>query len=410
MALIEMDRAVLVERMRAYFDPAFSDEAVGRLHPALMMTGNEIDGPRARKALLGQASFSSRRIVRYPWKPLDTRFCYLDNIGPLFSRPSPELIEAAILPAQWFFITRDDSDTPDEGPPSFGSPIICDYDLLRGHARFFPAVLPTTAHAKEDGTTLQASFDYTTTANEKPNLSEAALAWTTSLGLPPDAETSRLVWRHALAVTYSPAYLAENTDGLRLGWPRIPLPDDAALLRASAALGTRLAALLDTEAEVPGVTAGEIAPALAPIAVPATAPGAARDWALRGWGAKDKRGAVMPGQGRSTARPYSTAEAATAAQAACLGTQTLDIGMNGASFWRNIPEAVWEARIGGYQVLKKWLSYRDHSILGRELTAAEVAHVQGAARRLAAIKLLGPELDASYRACAAAHTPLPAGT
>jgi hypothetical protein len=135
----------------------------------------------------------------------------------------------------------------------------------------------------------------------------------------------------------------------------------------------------------------------------------ARDWALRGWGAKDKRGAVMPGQGRATTRSYAADGAATAAQAALLGATTRDIGMNAASLWKNIPEAVWEARIGGYQVLKKWLSYRDHSILGRELTAAEVAHVQASARRLAAILLMGPELDASYRACAAAHTPLSGG-
>jgi hypothetical protein len=82
--------------------------------------------------------------------------------------------------------------------------------------------------------------------------------------------------------------------------------------------------------------------------------------------------------------------------------------MSQMSFWRNIPEAVWEVHIGGYQVLKKWLSYRDTSILDRPLDGAEVAHIQATARRLAALLLLGPELDASFRACAAAHAPLPA--
>jgi hypothetical protein len=62
-----------------------------------------------------------------------------------------------------------------------------------------------------------------------------------------------------------------------------------------------------------------------------------------------------------------------------------------------------ECRIGGYQVLKKWLSYRDHSITGRPLAAEEVGHLQQTARRIAAILLLGSDLDSSYRACAAEH-------
>ena len=68
-----------------------------------------------------------------------------------------------------------------------------------------------------------------------------------------------------------------------------------------------------------------------------------------------------------------------------------------------MPETVWECRIGGYQVLKKWLSYRDHSIVGRPLSSDEVAHFQQTARRIAAILMLGPALDASYRDCVVAH-------
>jgi hypothetical protein len=42
------------------------------------------------------------------------------------------------------------------------------------------------------------------------------------------------------------------------------------------------------------------------------------------------------------------------------------------------------------------------------LTAEEVGHFRQSARRIAAILLLGTELDGSYRACAAAYR-LPAG-
>ena len=45
-------------------------------------------------------------------------------------------------------------------------------------------------------------------------------------------------------------------------------PDNADLLRASAALGARVAALLDPDTPVPAVTTGTLHPALATIAAP----------------------------------------------------------------------------------------------------------------------------------------------
>jgi hypothetical protein len=46
---------------------------------------------------------------------------------------------------------------------------------------------------------------------------------------------------------------------------------------------------------------------------------------------------------------------------------------------------VWEYTIGGYQVIKKWLSYRESELLGRALTLAEANEVRDTARRLTAI-------------------------
>jgi hypothetical protein len=62
---------------------------------------------------------------------------------------------------------------------------------------------------------------------------------------------------------------------------------------------------------------------------------------------------------------------------------------------------VWRHGVGGYQVLKKWLSYREHALLGRPLHDTEIAHLRDTARRLAALLLLEPELDANYRAVVA---------
>jgi hypothetical protein len=62
---------------------------------------------------------------------------------------------------------------------------------------------------------------------------------------------------------------------------------------------------------------------------------------------------------------------------------------------------VWGFTIGGYQVIKKWLSYREQRVLGRAMTMAEIMEVTATARRLAALVLLQAQLDANYQAAAA---------
>jgi hypothetical protein len=61
---------------------------------------------------------------------------------------------------------------------------------------------------------------------------------------------------------------------------------------------------------------------------------------------------------------------------------------------------LWDYTISGYAVIKKWLSYREKELLGRSLSVDEARYVTETARRLAAVMLLGPQLDESYRAAA----------
>jgi hypothetical protein len=58
---------------------------------------------------------------------------------------------------------------------------------------------------------------------------------------------------------------------------------------------------------------------------------------------------------------------------------------------------VWEYTIGGYQVIKKWLSYREKELLGRGLAPEEVRYVTEMARRLAALIALQPSSDENYQ-------------
>ena len=183
-----------------------------------------------------------------------------------------------------------------------------------------------------------------------------------------------------------------------MGWPRIPLPgwpdgnasEAAETLARSAARGRELAALLDPETPVPGVATGTLRPESAIIAVPATVDGrnmAGDDFSLTaGWGHFGTGDAVMPGQGRVVERAYTPEERAALGDALHpLGETTFDIYLNGNAFWRNVPAAVWRYKLGGYQVLKKWLSYRERAVLGRALVPEEVGYFAEVARRIGAI-------------------------
>ena len=89
-----------------------------------------------------------------------------------------------------------------------------------------------------------------------------------------------------------------------------------------------------------------------------------------------------------------------------LGSATHDVFLNESACWQNVPEKVWDYTIGGYQVIKKWLSYREFELLGRALTPDEAREVTHMARRIAALILLQPELDKNYQAVKAATIPL----
>jgi len=117
-----------------------------------------------------------------------------------------------------------------------------------------------------------------------------------------------------------------------------------------------------------------------------------------GWGHAGKDGVTMPGKGRLIGRDYAAEE-----RDMMLGDRTCDVYLNDVAYWKNIPLRVWEYTIGGYQVIKKWLSYREEKLLGRAMTKDEVRWVQEMARRIAAILLMEPALDENYRAVKA-HT------
>jgi len=230
------------------------------------------------------------------------------------------------------------------------------------------------------------------------NLSPAARSYLAILGLKTpdsDADTAALLWMHALAMGYSPAYMIENADGIRQDWPRVPLPSSKDALLASAELGRQVTELLDTETPVEGVTVGKLRAELKSIAVLSSSSNLSL---TAGWGHAGKGGVTMPGKGKLVTRNYSAGEEPAPESLPQLGSSTCDVYLNDAACWKNIPAAVWNYTIGGYQVLKKWLSYRELELLGRPLTGDEAREVTHNARRIAALLLLQPTLDRNYAA------------
>jgi hypothetical protein len=231
------------------------------------------------------------------------------------------------------------------------------------------------------------------------NLTENALKYVKTIG---NLEDTPNLFHHAIAMLHAPQYAQQNSDALRQDWPRIPLPATRKILLASAELGRKIAALLNSEMPVDTVTTGKLTPAMKLIGVPAKTGGgqlAEPDREVTAhWGITGKGGITMPSTGKVKARQFTEDEKTALGEIGVqlLGPDTLDVYLNDKAYWKNIPRRVWEYHLGGYQVIKKWLSYREQSILSRGLTVDEVAHVRDTARRISALLLLGPELDANY--------------
>ena len=423
-ALIDIDRAALEKRMRLYYDPAVDWEALRALGTGLTEDAAGFEAKKVRPKVQAAEQYQPSRVRRYALRPFDTRWCYYSDVSPLWNRSRPTLW-AQCWEGNQFLLTRFKAASDKEGIPYFYTMNLSDDHFLAPDAIAIPLRLKSTGRVGPQAPMLDLSglaVDHAPTAN----LSPATRAYLTGLGITgPDAEAVEmegrsverpyeLIWMHALSIGYCPAYLAENADGIRQDWPRIPLPASLEALLASAALGRQVAALLDTEAPLPGVTTGAIREELRPIAVISHAGGGnlnpdAGDLALTaGWGHAGKEGVTMPGKGKVLERPATPAEYgspqpdALKGEAATGGAMTLDVYLNDVAYWRNIPPRVWEYTIGGYQVIKKWLSYRELALLGRSLTLDEVREVTHMARRIAALVLLEPALDANYQVVKAA--------
>ena len=374
--LIDTDLDRLKARIGDYFDPALRHEEIARRYPTAMKDTRRFDARAVRDALLSRGGPNEEGFVRHAYRPFDNRYLYWEAETKLLREKRPHYPPHVFKENLWVSSAQHLRRGAEEPQACFVQHLASRHLIERG-TNMFPAWL------RDDGEGV----------GRRPNLTATARRYLERLGLGIED-----LFHHVLATLHDPAYRATNAGALRMEWPRIPLPGwpdgeaegAADTLARSAARGRELAALLDPETPVPGVTTGDLRPEVAVVAVPATTDGrnmAGDDFALAaGWGHIGAGGAVMPGQGRIVERAYTPEEcAALGAALPALGKTTFDVYLNERAFWRNVPAAVWRYRLGGYQVLKKWLSYRERGILGCELSPEEVQHFTDTARRIAAI-------------------------
>ncbi len=390
--LFEMSADVLPARIAAYLDPHRTWDEVK--HEIGGLAEDAADYPaRATREKFVKAgeSFDPAAIRRYAFMPFDNRWCYWSAARPLWNRARPDLA-AQFWEGNRALVLRTAARRPDEGWPVFAVSVLPDHHILDPNVvtipfRWCAAVLGKNA----------------TTAN----LSERARSYLNQLGIV-DVDTredaATLLWYHVLSVSYSPEWLTDNGEAIRTDFPRIPMPSSRAALERSAILGRRVADLLDPEISVGGVTVGNLRHDLRPFGDLKRQDGQPLD-STRGdlgvaarWGARQRGSIVMPGPGRITraSKPNFGAHG--------LGPGALGVWLNADVCLEGVPETVWDFTIGGYQVIKKWLSYREKAVLGRDITLDEARHLINMVRRIVAVLLLSPELDAAYREARDNHT------
>ena len=374
----DLDR--LKVRIADYFNEHLSHEEIARRYPRVMQDTGGFDARATRETLFMRGGPNQSGFIRYAYRPFDNRWLYWEVDSGLLDRPRPDYKPHLFIGNMWLVAQN------------------------RSSQEWFPA--PAISHIASMGLTDFSANCFPTWLREeelnvantgrRPNLSEAAQGYLKRIG----ASVEDL-FHHTLSTLHDPAYREANAGALRMEWPRIPLPGwpsggaevAAKTLAESAERGRELACLLDIDAAVPGVTQAPLQQEMAVIGVPSTTAGdqmMSDDFAVTaGWGHYGAgRGRDARSGAHSRAGVYRRERTDLGDALPVLGEKAFDVYLNERAFWRCIPAAVWNYKLGGYQVLKKWLSYRERDILKRPLNPEEVQHFTDTARRIAGVLML----------------------
>ena len=346
--LIDVDQDKLRSRIADYFDSDLSHEDIGRRYSAAMKSTRRTDARKVRDILLARGEPNEYAFARLSYRPFDDRWLYWEQETKLLDEKRPEYRAHVFAGNLWLSAAQQLRKGVTE-PQAYFTTLPGSHHLIERGSNMFPLYLRDDQFGEEVNGVKRTA-----------NLSEIAHQYIESHDATPED-----LFHHVLATLHDPAYRQANAGGLRMGWPRIPLPDNASELAKSADRGRLLARLLDTESDVTELLDTSIA---VPTKTDGTQMQPADFNVSASWGHFGQNRAVMPGSGKVVRRG-----------------DVVDVYLNEVTYWADVPSAVWEYRLGGYQVLKKWLSYREHKVLGRGLRVGEVSWFSEAARRIAVV-------------------------
>lgn len=382
--LISTDENALSRKMKSYFDRTISHDKIEENYPGITNNLGYKDLKTVRSAILKTGEFESNKVRSYAYRPFDNRYIYLHHGDALLNRSRPDydaqldVNTVQICLAQTMrrgydapYFTRLPIDLHLSDPDADAFPLrlrfkhfasdehyeylpnIADFydDLARaGVLKVATPKAGSTCEPMPKPASVLARYGAVRDEKGQPN----ALAW----------ELAEQVFYHTLAVLSAPAYRAEHAEYLAEDWPRVPMPESREVLAKSAAVGRKVAALLDPQA-TPDLPRG-----VGKLVKPGTDTEAQES---------DLQIGPKPryNEGREVYVLSDSLELA------------------------HVPKAVWEYTLGGYPVLKNWVEYRKGSLEGKtvkggKLTLDDADWLEGIVRRIQGLLDLGSELDAVY--------------
>jgi predicted helicase len=182
------------------------------------------------------------------------------------------------------------------------------------------------------------------------------------------------IFYYIYAILYSPGYRARYAEFLKRDFPRVPLTSDRSLFVTLAKLGERLVNLHLMNADTAEISRFPVAGSneVVKVEFKLAAQGELDDSPSQPKAAQPQ---PSPTRGRGSVNTPPTRLNSDVLSGEIRGR----VYINAQQYFDDVPKAVWEYHIGGYQVCQKWLKDRK----GRQLSYDDIKHYHGIVAALA---------------------------
>ncbi len=347
---IDFDEKALRRRIEDMRDETISDTEFAEKYE---LSGGGFDISGARRSIRSDVLWN-KHFHRILYRPFDWRCCFYDKA--IVDRVRPELQQHMLRPNLSINLTRQTKADYWRNVVVANTPTPALYTEVKDGSNAFPLYLYPDPNKP-------AMFDdqpaSTAPGGRRANLAPGFVAdCAARLGLAwvADGKGDRVatfgpedLFNYMYAVFHSPAYRERYAEYLKTDFPHLPLTDDPALFRELCALGDELVRLHLLERFAPTLPG-----------FPVAGDNVVSEARYTVWGENDQ----PTDQGNHKGLPLQTGGERV--------QQSGRVFINATQYFADVPAAVWEFHIGGYQVCQKWLKDRK----GRALSYDDLRHYQ----------------------------------